>query len=159
MGQNQGFSNKKQVINIEKLITYVILRPSTSVKNIRQIRLFMQNKAKVKIGNYESFLGGVSIEFLRGIVLSSARRYGVGRTVKLPAVEIFFTLCFWTNFSWQFGIFVLSFAEYAYWVGFGEANLKRSLNLNGAGLLVLKNSRPRILVGSLDSLAIIVSNI
>jgi hypothetical protein len=79
--------------------------------------------------------------------------------VKLPAVEIFLTLCFWTNFSWQFDICVLSFVKYAYWVSFGEANLERNLNLNGAGLLVLKNSRPRILVGSLDSLAIIDSNI
>jgi hypothetical protein len=38
------------LINIEKTITYVPIRPFTLVKNIRQINLFMQNKAKVKMG-------------------------------------------------------------------------------------------------------------
>ncbi len=114
----------------------------------------VQNKPKVKIGNYELFLGGVSTGFLRRIVLSSARGCGIDGAVKLLVLEIFFTLCFWISFSWQFDICVISFAKYAYWVSFGEANLKRNLNLNGAGLLVLRNSRPKILVSSLDSLAI-----
>jgi hypothetical protein len=38
------------LITIDKSITYAPMGSSTSVKNIRQIRLFMQNKAKVKIG-------------------------------------------------------------------------------------------------------------
>jgi hypothetical protein len=50
MNQNQGFSNKKQAITIDKSITYVTIRPFTLVKNIRQIGPFMQNKPKVKIG-------------------------------------------------------------------------------------------------------------
>jgi hypothetical protein len=37
------------LITIDKTITYITLRPSTLVENTRQIRLFMQNKAKVNM--------------------------------------------------------------------------------------------------------------
>ncbi len=51
-----AFDTHQTLITIEKQNTYVPISPFTNVKNIRQIRLFMQNKAKVKIGNHEFFL-------------------------------------------------------------------------------------------------------
>jgi hypothetical protein len=47
------------LITIYKTVTYITIRPFTLVKNIRQIRLFMQNKAKVKMGKIKPILSGV----------------------------------------------------------------------------------------------------
>jgi hypothetical protein len=43
----------QKLITIYKPITYVTIIIFTNVKNIRQIRLFMQNKPKVKIGKID----------------------------------------------------------------------------------------------------------
>jgi hypothetical protein len=47
------------LITIYKTITYEPINISTNGKNIRQIRLFMQNKAKVKIGKIKPVLSGI----------------------------------------------------------------------------------------------------
>ena len=44
-----AINTHQNLITIDKSITYVTLRPFTSVKNVRQIRPFMQNKPKVNM--------------------------------------------------------------------------------------------------------------
>jgi len=46
----EALAKAETLITIYKTITYVTLRFFTNVKNVRQIRLFMQNKPKVKMG-------------------------------------------------------------------------------------------------------------